>query len=345
MKLIHKLTLGFLAVALLMAVVGGIQVAFIHEIGHEMREIERSNIGEVQGAIEIAYRVVLIGADMNEYLLAGVTGDTRDGLADRQRIMNDLAGLEKALEGLEGATETGLDLAENEEDEVGEASEMEEIAELEALLGEYRELIQQTFALADTHGVQAAATVFLAYRPDLEKVIREGSRELFTDAVEEIKEAVGEVGEAVESAERYAQLLALAALVLALAIGILVALPLSERIRKLQAATQALQAGERDVQVEVDGSRDEVADLARAFNAMARDLKTSTASIEDLNRQARKRKRAEAALQKAHDELEARVRQRKSLVSSGKRCSACSASARAPSVSPRRHRASPSKAS
>ena len=39
-------------------------------------------------------------------------------------------------------------------------------------------------------------------------------------------------------------------------------------------------------------------------------LKTSTTSIDDLNGQIRKRKRAEAALQKAHDGLEDRVRQR-----------------------------------
>ncbi len=299
MKLIQKLTLGFLMVALLMAVVGGIHVAFIQEIGHEVHAIERSNVGEVQGAIDLAYRVALIGADMNEYLLAAVTGDMRDGLTDRQRIMDDLSGLEKALDGLKGATQTGLDLAEDEEDEAGEISEMEEIAALEALLMEYAVLIQRTFEVADRHGHQAAATVFLAQHPDLELRIRDGSRDLFSDAIEEINAAVGEVGEAVAHAVMYTLGLTLAALVLALVVGVLVSRPLSLRIRKLQAATKALQAGERDIQVDDANSHDEVADLARAFNEMARDLKTSTTSIEDLNRQVRRRKRAEAALQKA----------------------------------------------
>ncbi len=310
MKLIHKLTLGFLTVAMLMAVVGGIQVAFIHEIGHDVRAIESSNIGEVQGAIDIAYRVALIGADMNEYLLAAVAGHAHDGLADRQRIMDDLALIEKVFDELKGATETGLDMAEDEEDEAGEASEMEEIAELEALIAEYEALIKQTFELAASHGYQAAATVFLNRHPELEERIRDGSRDLFSDAIGEIQEAVGEVGEAVTRAVMYTLGLSLAALVLAIVIGLLVSRPLSLRIRRLQAATRALQAGQRDIQVDEADSRDEVADLTQAFNEMARELKSSTASIEDLNSQVRKRRRAEAALRKAHDELEERVRQR-----------------------------------
>ncbi len=97
---------------------------------------------------------------------------------------------------------------------------------------------------------------------------------------------------------------------MAILIGLLVSRPLSQRIGRLKAATQALQQGDRDVQVTDTASGDEVAELARAFNAMARDLKASTASIEDLNRQVRKRQSAEAALQLAHDELEVRVLQR-----------------------------------
>ena len=54
MTLIHKLTLGFISVALLLALMGCIQVFFIHEIDGEVREIADSKIGEVQGSINIA---------------------------------------------------------------------------------------------------------------------------------------------------------------------------------------------------------------------------------------------------------------------------------------------------
>lgn len=303
MKLIQKLTLGFLSIALLLAVVGGIQVAFIHEIKDDVDEIADSNIGEVQGAIDIAYRVALIGADISAYLLETLSGSENQGQARKQEILDDFAHLESAFTGLKSATETGLALAEDNDDEDGEKSEMEAIASLEIRLDEYRGLIEQTFDTLDTQGAQAAVAMFLDQDPVLDQRIRDESQDLFIDAIEEIQEAVEEVGESVEASVIYTVGLTLAAFVLALAIGVLVSRSLSKRIRQLQTATRALQHGDREVQVESINSKDEVAELAR-------ELKTSTTSIDDLNGQIRKRKRAEAALQKAHDGLEDRVRQR-----------------------------------
>ena len=310
MKLIHKLTLGFIVVACLMAVVGAIQVLFINRIADDVQEIGHSNVGEVQGSIDIAYRVAHIGTDIKAMLLTASATKMYDDDARRKEILNDFGRLKKAFSGLERATEMGLALADDEADEAGEASEMEVIANLRVLLEAYEALIDQTFAKIDSQGVQDAAVTFLQRHAPLEQRIRQDSRALFSDAIEEIHEAVNEVGELVEAALLYTVVLTFSAFCLAMWIGSLVARPLSRRIRSLQAATRALQRGEREVRVESFNSKDEVADLARSFNEMARDLRKSTASIEDLNQQVVKRKRAEAALQHAHDDLERRVQER-----------------------------------
>ncbi|MGD9251972.1 MAG: ATP-binding protein, partial [Desulfobacterales bacterium] len=187
---------------------------------------------------------------------------------------------------------------------------MTAIADLEALIRAYVALVDRTFDVAEAHGPPAAALVFLSHSQTLEQQIRQASRALFTDAIAEINVAVDEVGATVATSVITTTVLSLGALVMAILIGLLVSRPLSLRIGRLKAATQALQRGDRDVQVTDTESGDEVAELARAFNAMARDLKASTASIEDLNHQVRKRQSAEAALQLAHDELEIRVLQR-----------------------------------
>ena len=92
--------------------------------------------------------------------------------------------------------------------------------------------------------------------------------------------------------------------------GLLISQPLLKHIRQQKEAVK--RAPEEDCAPPVDTSvtRDEIADLTVAFNEMARDLKVSAASIDDLNREIRKRRRAEAALRKSYDELELRVKQR-----------------------------------
>ena len=220
MKLIQKLTLGFLSIALLLAVVGGIQVSFHPRDQDDVDEIADSNIGEVQGAIDIAYRVALIGADISAYLLETLSGSENQGQARKQEILDDFADLESAFTSLKSATETGLALAEDDDDEDGEESEMEAIAGLEIRLDDYRGLIERTFDTLDTQGAQAAVAMFLDQHPVLEKASATRSQDLFSDAIEEIHEAVEEVGESVEASVLYTVGLTLAAFVLALAIGV-----------------------------------------------------------------------------------------------------------------------------
>lgn len=77
MKLILKMVLGFAIVARLLALLTSIQIFFIHEFDGDLLEIADSNVGEVQNAINIAYRVANIGSDPSKYLLESVSG--RDG--------------------------------------------------------------------------------------------------------------------------------------------------------------------------------------------------------------------------------------------------------------------------
>ena len=310
MKLIQKLTLGFLSIAFLLALIGTIQIVFFHEIKESVQEIANSNIGEVQGSINIAYRVALISTDLSEFLLESTNGLEDRGAERRQRVLNRLAQLDKAVADLKTATKTGLSMADESEKETGELSELEAISLLEVLLRQYRNLIDHTLQIADTRGAQPALAVYFERNRIIEERIRANSKKLFSDAIEEIHTEAGEVSEAVATSAIYNAALTLLAFCLAVIIGVTVSRSLSKRIKLLQRATQALQEGDRDIQVPTTNSRDEVAELSLAFNKMASNLKASTASIDDLNHQVIKRKQAEADLQKAHDELEVRVRLR-----------------------------------
>ncbi len=310
MKLSQKLILGFASVALLLVSVGGIQMAFIQQIEGEVTEIGSSNIGEVKGSIDIAYRIARINADISRYLLEGINGQVESQASLRTRITSDWDQLNTLILSLKESTEAGLALADDDEEESGEKTEMEEIVELQAMLQEYGQAMHQTFGVADTQGFRAANVFFLQHHGPIEKSIRTASKDLFDDSVEEIQSSVDEVGAKVHNTVMFTFLFALAAFSIAVLIGTLVSRPILRRINALKRATQAIRNGDLDVQVSTLGAKDEIAELAHAFNDMVDNLRRSTASIQELNDQVAKRLQAEAALQKAHDDLEARVRSR-----------------------------------
>jgi nitrogen fixation/metabolism regulation signal transduction histidine kinase len=80
----------------------------------------------------------------------------------------------------------------------------------------------------------------------------------------------------------FAVLLALT-LVLAVAVGVLVARPVTRRIAALAAAMRPVAEGDLTVRVKLDGD-DEVADLGRAFDRMLEELAQSRARVEFLRR-------------------------------------------------------------
>ncbi|MCP3868279.1 MAG: hypothetical protein GY703_09340 [Gammaproteobacteria bacterium] len=131
MKLIQKLTLGFLSVALLLALAGYIQTTFIRNIEHDVNEVGHSNIGELKNSIGIAYQISIVNADMAEYLLKSIAGQTGRKNEREQQIRSDLESLNESIQKLQESTEMGLTLAEDEDSEAGEEEELESIALLE----------------------------------------------------------------------------------------------------------------------------------------------------------------------------------------------------------------------
>ena len=84
---------------------------------------------------------------------------------------------------------------------------------------------------------------------------------------------------------------------------------ITKPIIKLKNAMTEIGKGDFDTKIEID-SKDEIGQLAACFNKMTEDLKESTTSITELNAEITKRKKAQEALQKAHNNLEVSIEQR-----------------------------------
>jgi PAS domain S-box-containing protein len=93
-------------------------------------------------------------------------------------------------------------------------------------------------------------------------------------------------------------------MLLSFALAIVVGIYLSKRITKpiisLRDAAIRIGKGQLDTQIEIK-TRNEIGDLAGAFNQMSQDLQRTTTSIDNLNREIAERKKVEGALRKAEE--------------------------------------------
>ena len=83
-------------------------------------------------------------------------------------------------------------------------------------------------------------------------------------------------------------------------IGIFVARLLTRPIIKLHEGTEIIGQGNLDYKVDID-SKDEIGQLSRAFDRMTEDLKKTTISINELNKEIAERKRTEEALRESEE--------------------------------------------
>jgi len=92
--------------------------------------------------------------------------------------------------------------------------------------------------------------------------------------------------------------------ILAIGIGVLVFYSIAKPLRKLKVAATKIGKGEMDTIVDIK-SNDEIAILATSFNKMAVDLKKTTASRDELNKEIYERKQAEKLANSEKNKLKA----------------------------------------
>jgi len=115
--------------------------------------------------------------------------------------------------------------------------------------------------------------------------------------------ATKQVQDLIKASRRLVLILAIPALLLAVASGLVISRSIYKPLRELRAATAEIGKGKLNTEIKIE-SNDEIGQLAASFKKMVDDLKNTTTSIDNLNREITDRKMAEANVRLACKELE-----------------------------------------
>jgi len=149
---------------------------------------------------------------------------------------------------------------------------------------------------------------------DLKRIYEQGLGDYVRRRGIKYDEALSSSTEAVNLATKQAQnlletstwlvlIFGVVALILAVGAGLLISRSIYVPLLELKAAAVEIGKGKLDTQIEIK-SNDEVGQLATSFKKMLNDLKMTTTSIDNLNREIIDRKKAEESLRLAYEELE-----------------------------------------
>ncbi len=275
MKIRNKITLGYVAVALLVGIVGVVASVLMEAIEEKFDEVSYEMLPVIEALEQLQVRGLQVtNAAMNYGLIATEIRNLPPGLVDAERQQEVL---EEELE------ELGIEPYEKALQRFEELA-AEHAPEYDDFLVEIRrlgnELLQQRdqFIKMKQQGVTGEA-MFEAEEVMEQRVTAflESLDHTLEHEKEEADELHEELEETIEDAIKAFLTTAAATFVGSIFLGLLIARTLSSPIMRLTKATAEIAKTKFDTRVDVQSS-DEVGELAASFNQMVEDLSKTTVS-------------------------------------------------------------------
>ncbi|UCF15247.1 MAG: PAS domain S-box protein [Phycisphaerales bacterium] len=283
MRIDQRLNLGFLAIAMWAAVVGHISLYKLKEISAPLKHNIPGNLESVDRIKDLAYlaQVMLYYDEVSMQSLRNYAFTKAARWQQRFRdIKPKIAGIMREM--INKATEEDLDEILNADKGRRALLELDEASIRLVNNGKAEEAIE----LLEGSGYQEQREVYARFLKGYARktqIKHDGA--LLSSIVKRVRNST-------ESSRRLVSLFALAALLIALGSGIFISRSISKPLAKLRTAAAEIGKGNLGAEVDVK-SNDEIGLLADAFKKMTGNLKKTTTSIDNLNREVKERKKAE----------------------------------------------------
>jgi len=300
MRISQRLILGFLAVAMWVAVVGHISLFQLNQIATPL------NSGIPESVESISKTSYLNGlAQTIRYYDELLTQCARN-----YAFTQDKKWIERYKE-----VEPKLNRAIKEAIDKGEERDREFFSNVDMANRAHIEMEYASIELVNNGQVEEAIKILESSKYwDLKRIYEQGLGDYvrrrgikYDEALSSSTGAVSLTTKQIQNLIKTSKLLVLifgvVALILAVGAGLLISRSIYVPLLGLKAAAAEIGKGKLDTQIEIK-SNDEVGQLATSFKKMLKELRKTTTSIDNLNREITERKKAEESVRLAYEELE-----------------------------------------
>ncbi len=300
MRISQRLILGFLAVAMWVAVVGHISLFQLNQIADPLS----SDIPETVESISKTSYLDNLTHFIRYY-----------DEVSTQSARNYAFTQDKKWEQRYKDVEPKLDRTIKEAIDKGEEKDREFFSKVNKANRSLVELEYKSIELVNNGQMEEALKILESSKYwDQKRIYEQGLGDYVRIGGTRYDEALSNSTEAVNLATKQAQnllktstwlvlIFGVVALILAVGAGLLISRSIYVPILKLKAAAAEIGKGNLNTQIEIK-SNDEVGQLAASFKKMLNDLRKTTTSIDNLNREIIDRKNAEESVRLAYEELE-----------------------------------------
>jgi signal transduction histidine kinase len=285
MKIWERIILGFISVIIVMIIVDVLAIMNNVQIINQVNDLEHSKRVELTESNRVAYFIQRIKSNLRELFLEMENGERPEEIAySRRDIDPNIDKLLLALDALQGATEAGYFLSENEEDKDREQGELAMLDSLNTHIPKSVSEIRTILNLLDKNDLTEAENHFEYNLEPLLRRVQDSVAVIVQAAEEEISWAINHLNAKVDKTIRLGIYLTIMSILLSLSIGLYISRSISEPLYKLIHGTKEIEKGNYGTSVDLD-TKGELRLLADSFNSMARELKERIDAINKLNRE------------------------------------------------------------
>jgi PAS domain S-box-containing protein len=271
--------------------IAGVRVSIIRQSdipnpGSQLQRVAKATdmVAAAQMCITAAQEVIHMQRTDAAVLMRTEDGDLQ---APDRILASSLSDFENSLDDIQAATPS-LRRGGGSRESAGQGPSSERveatqwISSLVDKRGEFRAHVKEFLALAETDNNAAEAYAYNVLTPFLRNDVLPLVYEYRIDAEETLAAEVKTISDKADTTARLLLVTSIAAVVLALVLGILVWRSISRPLLALRLAAEKIGHGHLDTRVDVQ-SRDELGVLAGTLNQMAEELSATTVSMRDLN--------------------------------------------------------------
>ncbi len=273
-----------------------LHLVHLDDARRDIEEIGESDLLEIRGAGRINASLYPLHSDIRELILESGEAHRDDELRRAEgAIRASLQALARGIGILENGTRRGIGRADAGE-KPGERVALETVLALRDQLPPYCEEVERFVRQVPARGSDWASEAFENRLEPRSMTMERIVSTLVRESLVEIEEEIDETRSTVADIRRNGILASAAGFLLALPLGVAFSRRLTRPIVRLGKAMDRVRNGDMEVRLDPCRGNDEIAAVTRTFNQMVAELRSKTASIEDLNREIVARKEMEEAL-------------------------------------------------